>query len=150
MRSKYTLGWWFFVSDSQKKRLSDTIFYQRFLIVHSPISFNCMGCPRLVLNQRVLMTYSSLIFIRFLYAQIALVLVLNQRFLTALASLIFCMRRMSGHLNQRFIAEYSQLIFVWFFSAQNCPKIPHYISPTISNFSTFSLFFCNFYLGNFE
>ena len=137
MRSKYTLGWWFFVSDSQKNRLSDTIFYQRFLIVHSPIIFNCMDCPRLVLNQRFLMTYSSLIFIWFLYAQIALVLVLNQRFLIVLASLIFCMRRMSRHLNQRFVAEYSQLVFVWFFSAQNCPKIPHYISLFLSYYLQF-------------
>ena len=50
-----------------------------------------------LLNQCFIVVYSRLIFLWFLSAQIALVLVLNQRFLIVRASLIFCMRGMSRH-----------------------------------------------------
>ena len=50
-----------FVSDSQKNQLSDTL-NQRFLMTYTSLILVCVDTDGRPLNQRFLMTYSSLIF----------------------------------------------------------------------------------------
>ena len=123
VRSKYILRRWFLYQIIIKTTIwypQSTLFNDVF-IAYLCMIFVYVNCAR---NQRFLMTYSVLIFLWFLSAQIALVLVPNQRFLIVHASLIFCIRGMSRHLNQCFIAKYSQLILI----CVGCPACAKWLS----------------------
>ena len=73
---------------------------QRFLMTYSSLNFVCVDTDSRPINQRFLITYSSLIFVWFLYAKIVLALVLNQRFLIVRTSLIFvCVGRLDNSTN---------------------------------------------------
>ena len=134
---------WFFVLDSQKIRLSDIIFHQRFLMTYLSLIFVCVGClaQELKINRKytaiklwldtklhqIRIQLSKPLDQRFLIVREPLIFIcvlhrpkfFSEIFVTYLCMIFVCVKLsqvrtwLSTTLNQCFSMTYSSLVFAY-------------------------------------